>query len=56
MPQIHAGSIAIEKFRLDATMNSIEFEDEVAKITELKSAEALEKEAARKAKFVKEPQ
>lgn len=56
IPQIHAGTAAIEAFRRDKTMSSIEFEEKVVKITELKSAEALEKEAARKAKFVKEPQ
>lgn len=55
MPQIHAGTAAIESFRRDATMNSIEFENEVAKIKELKSVEALERESARKAKFFKEP-
>lgn len=56
IPQIHAGTAAIETFRRDETMNSIEFGDKVAKIKETKSAEALEKEAARKAKFAKEPQ
>lgn len=56
MPQIHAGTAAIEAFKLDETMNSIEFGDKVAEIKARKSAEALEKEAARKAKFVKEPQ
>jgi hypothetical protein len=56
MPEIHAGTAAIEAFKRDETMNSIEFGDKVAEIKERKSAEALEKEAARKAKFVKEPQ
>lgn len=56
IPQIHAGTAAIETFRRDKTMNSIEFEEKVAKITKIKSAEALEKEVARKAKFAKESQ
>ncbi|MBD9439413.1 hypothetical protein [Pseudomonas sp. PDM04] len=55
IPQIHAGTAAIEAFKRDKTMNSIEFEEKVAKIKDAKSAEALEKEALRKSKFVKEP-
>jgi hypothetical protein len=54
IPQIHAGTAAIDAFRRDKTMNSIEFEEKVSKITEMKSAEALERKAARKAKFTKE--
>ncbi|UVL37133.1 hypothetical protein LOY43_12110 [Pseudomonas sp. B21-041] len=56
MPQIHAGTAAIESFRRDSAMNSIDFENKIAEIKELKSAEALEKEAVRKAKFSKEQQ
>ncbi len=53
IPQIHGGAKAIEALRRDHVINSIEFENKVAKLKEIKTQQALDKEAVRKAKFVK---
>lgn len=52
-PQMMVGTEVMNRIRHDPSLRSAELQAKAQMITELKSAQALEREAARKAKFVK---
>ena len=52
-PQIHLGSEIYEKFTKDIEAQGVEFREKVEELTAAKEAAALEREAKRKARFVK---